>query len=109
VTEVVLKIIEEMSDGFLIINHEGRVRFFNEMLRKTTGLRSNDILSREMEFLAALGANGSGAPCVREAVINDRDGVPHRFVTSAIPVDSGRGTHFDPESIEDILNPSRRA
>jgi PAS domain S-box-containing protein len=93
VTEVVLKIIEEMSDGFLIINHEGRVLFFNDVLLRATGLRSNDILSREKEFLAALGIDGARSPSDREAIINDRGGAPHRFAITALPVDSGRGTY----------------
>ena len=91
--EVLLKIIEEFSDGFLIINREGRILFFNDALLKATGLRSTDIFTREKEFLENLGLLDENAPCDREAVINDRAGTPRRFTISSLEVEAEGGSY----------------
>jgi PAS domain S-box-containing protein len=46
-SDIGLKIIEELSDGFLILNARGEILFFNEVLLRMTGWRSKDILSQE--------------------------------------------------------------
>jgi PAS domain S-box-containing protein len=110
VKEVLLKIIEESSDGLLVVNREGRILFFNDVLLKTTGLRSTDILTREKEFLQNLVPLDEIAPGEREVVIQDRTGTPRRFTVSSLRVEaeggsyviarisavgtSDRGTHF---------------
>ncbi len=92
-TEVLLKIIEEFSDGFLIIDKEGKILFFNEVLLKSTGLRSNDILSHEKEFLDNLGVMKEPPPCEREALIEDRGGKPKRFIVSTMAVEGNQGLY----------------
>jgi PAS domain S-box-containing protein len=42
---VILKVFEEFSDGFLVINPKGEIIFFNEVLLRLTGWRSKDILT----------------------------------------------------------------
>jgi len=89
-TEVLLKIIEEFSDGFLIVNAEGRIVFFNEVLLRVTGLRSTDIFAREKEFLQNLGLSPVALPGEREVVVDDRGGTPRRFLLSSLSVDGGK-------------------
>jgi PAS domain S-box-containing protein len=93
VTEVLLKIIEEFSDGFLIVNEEGRIVFFNEVLLRTTGLRSADIFASEKKFLTNLGIGDMSPPCEREVLIEDRNGSPRRYVVSTLLVEGGRGQY----------------
>jgi PAS domain S-box-containing protein len=89
-----LKIIEEFADGFLIVNEAGKVLFFNEVLLKTTGLRANDILSREEEFLNGIRAADDGSGCEREAIIRDHDGLPRRFIVSSLAVEGSHGHYL---------------
>jgi PAS domain S-box-containing protein len=91
VTEVLLKIIEELSDGFLIVNREGKIVFFNEVLLKTTGLHSTDIFKREKEFLHEIGILENPPPCEHEALIEDRGGKPRRFIISTLAVEGSAG------------------
>ncbi|HTP59345.1 MAG TPA: PAS domain-containing protein, partial [Spirochaetia bacterium] len=90
-TELLLRIIEEFADGFLIINDEGKIVFFNEVFLKTAGLRANDILVRESEFLKDLRLDGGGLEREQETVILDRNGVARRFLVSSLLVESARG------------------
>jgi PAS domain S-box-containing protein len=93
VTEVLLKIIEELSDGFLIVNREGKIVFFNEVLLKTTGLRSTDIFEREKELLSNMGILKQAPPCEMEALIEDRGGTPRRFTVSTMSVEGSAGVY----------------
>jgi PAS domain S-box-containing protein len=86
VNEILLKIIEEFAEGFLIVNADGRIVFFNEALLKTTGLRTTDVLSREPELVRSLGVINHGMPCEHEVFIEDQGGVPRRFIVSALSV-----------------------
>ena len=92
-TEVLLKIIEELSDGFLIVNREGKIVFFNEVLLKTVGLHSTDIFTREKKFLQEIGIMDYPAPCEREALIEDRGGTPRRFTVSTLAVEGTAGLY----------------
>ena len=90
-TELLLKIIEEFADGFLIINDDGKIVFFNEVFLKATGLRANDILAREKAFLQDLHLDRGGLERERETAIADRKGLPHPFMVSSLLVESTRG------------------
>ncbi len=90
-TELLLKIIEEFADGFLIINDDGKIVFFNEVFLKATGLRANDILARENEFLQELHLDRGGLEREHETAIADRSGTAHRFMVSSLLVESTRG------------------
>ncbi|MGA2973959.1 MAG: HD domain-containing phosphohydrolase [Spirochaetia bacterium] len=90
VTEVLLKIIEEFTDGFLIVNEDGKIVFFNDVLLKTIGLHSTDIFSREKELLKDLGIVGRTQPSEREILIEDRNGTPQRFIVSTLSVEGTR-------------------
>ena len=50
---MILKVFEEFSDGFLILNRRGEIIFFNEVLLRLTGWKSKDILSGD-RFIAHL-------------------------------------------------------
>jgi PAS domain S-box-containing protein len=93
VTSVLLKIIEEFSDGFLIVNEDGRIVFFNELLLKTMGLRSADVFAQEQQLLGQMGIAAKGAPCEREVIIADREGIPRRLIVSALFVEGVRGNY----------------
>ena len=94
VTEVVLKIIEEFADGFLILNEEGRIVFFNELLLKTMGLRSADIFANEAGLLATLGLAAPFEPSEREVLVADRLGTPRRLLVSTLGVDGSKGQYI---------------
>jgi PAS domain S-box-containing protein len=94
VTEVVLKIIEEFSDGFLILNEDGRIVFFNELLLKTMGLRSADVFAHEADLLSHLGIASPYEPSEREVLVEDRGGTPRRLLVSTLAVDGSRGQYI---------------
>jgi PAS domain S-box-containing protein len=93
VTEVLLKIIEEISDGFLIVNTAGKIVFFNEVLLKATGLHSTDIFAHEEEFLKTTGILAKPPPCETEALIEDRGGTRRRFTVSTLAVQGSAGVY----------------
>jgi PAS domain S-box-containing protein len=92
-TDILLKIIEEFSDGFLIINGERKIVFFNEVLLKTVGLRASDVFSREAEFLRDL-AVFDGKQGEHEEEIEDRNGVVRRLSVFSLPVESENGEYL---------------
>ena len=92
-TDVLLTIIEELSDGFLVVNEQGTIVFFNDVLLKTIGLRSVDILTREKQLLDTLGLEKSAEPSSREVVIEDRTGVPRLFDVSTLAVEGEKGVY----------------
>ncbi len=91
-TDILLKIIEEFADGFLIINEEKRIVFFNDTLLKNTGLRSADILESEIEFLRTLGIS-NGDTSEHEAFVRGRDGGKHKVLVQAMPVHTEKGKY----------------
>jgi len=93
VTELVLRIIEEFADGFLIINEDGRIVFFNEVLLRTTGLHSDDILTREEPFLRTLGVTGAPFVAERRVMIEDREGSARPYSVSTLEVEGARGSY----------------
>ncbi len=89
-TDVFLKIIEEFADGFLILDGQRRVIFFNDVLQRSTGLRSQDIFAREDAFLGELGV--LDGQCASHTVdITDRDGTVRQFTVSSLAFESGHG------------------
>ncbi len=91
--DVMLKIIEEFADGFLIVNEAGKILFFNDVLLKTTGLRTQDILAREEEIVSNIRLGGRDADGERDLVIRDASGFPRRFIVSSLAVESSRGPY----------------
>ncbi len=92
-TDVFLKIIEEFADGFLILDKQRRVIFFNDVLQRDTGLRSQDIFAREDAFLGELGVrDGQSGPRVVD--ITSIDGTVRRFTVTCLAFDSGNGEYL---------------
>ena len=92
-TDVFLKIIEEFADGFLILDGQRRVIFFNDVLQRSTGLRSEDIFAREDAFLGELGV--LDGQCASHVVdIADRDGTVRQFTVSGLSFESGSGEYL---------------
>ncbi len=48
---VILRIIEEFTDGFLIVDGHGEVVFFNDAFLKMTGWNSSELRARQAEIL----------------------------------------------------------
>jgi len=92
-TDVFLKIIEEFADGFLILDQQRRVIFFNDVLQRATGLRSQDIFAREDAFLGELGVR-DGQCGSRVVDISDREGMVRRFDVTSLAFESGAGEYL---------------
>ena len=88
-----MKIIEELADGFLIVNENRRIVFFNEVLLKNTGLRSADILESEADFLQTLGI-GNHDPGEHEAVVHSRGAGRRKVRVSTMPVHTEHGEYL---------------
>jgi len=89
--DVILKIIETLSEGFLILDQDQEVLFFNEVLLQQTGWRSRDILvdRRFLEYI-------SPEKCrimERLAVIPGPDGQPQHFRVASFPVETESGEY----------------
>jgi PAS domain S-box-containing protein len=92
-TDVFLKIIDEFADGFIILDEQRRVIFFNDVLQRTTGLRSQDIFTRESALLGELGVlDGQGGSHAVD--ISDPEGTVRRFAVSSLAFDSGNGEYL---------------
>ncbi len=48
---VILRIIEEFTDGFLIVDGHGEVVFFNDVFLKLTGWNSSELRARQADIL----------------------------------------------------------
>jgi PAS domain S-box-containing protein len=92
-TDLLLKIIEEFTDGFLIVNQEGKIVFFNDVLLKTAGMRSADILTRDKEFLGMLGVCHEQAG-EHEEHIDDNAGRTRHVRVLTLPVESELGEYL---------------
>ena len=66
---VLLKIIEEISDGFMIINQDGELLFFNDVLLKLLKWRSMEVFARKKELLQVMNLK-PGDEARRRIVIN---------------------------------------
>jgi PAS domain S-box-containing protein len=88
---VILKVFEEFSDGFLVLNPKGEIIFFNEVLLRLTGWRSKDILSegRFIRHLDLPNARKSERPILLPHPLAE----PQRLRALAIDVDSDSGTY----------------
>ncbi len=89
--EILLKIIDEFADGFFIVNADRRIVFWNDVLLKSTGLCTTDVLARESELLTALSAAEKDGSCDHEVLIEDHGGTPRLFTISALTM----GAHHD--------------
>ncbi len=111
--DILLKIIEEFADGFLIINEENKIVFFNEVLLRSIGLRSGDILSQENEFIKRLGIDRNNSR-EHEEDLTDRDGNTRRYRISTLSVKGEHGEYLlvrvktAPDSSEEALERGRQ-
>ena len=92
-TDVFVKIIEEISEGFLILNHDHEILFFNEVLLKMLDLRSRDILIHEKEFLGYLNIPGI-LEGEKSLSIPNAHGVSRDFLVRALQVQSQDGHYI---------------
>ncbi|MBN1834555.1 MAG: PAS domain S-box protein [Spirochaetales bacterium] len=88
---MILKIIETLSDGFLILDQDKEVLFFNEVLLQQTGWRSRDILvdRRFLEYISP----DTCRIMERLAVIPGPEGEPRHFRVAAFPVEAESGEY----------------
>ncbi len=88
---MILKVFEEFSDGFLVLNPKGEIIFFNEVLLRLTGWRSKDILS-EGRFLPHLDLP-SARRSERPILLPRPQAEAQRLRAVAIDVESESGTY----------------
>jgi PAS domain S-box-containing protein len=88
---VILKVFEEFSDGFLILNHRGEIIFFNEVLLRLTGWRSRDILSGA-EFISHLNL-GEAHRAEQPILLPRPQAEAQRLRAVAFDVESESGTY----------------
>ncbi len=91
--DVLLRVIDEFADGFLVLDGQRHVLFFNDALLRTTGLHAQDILSGEVEFVRNLGVLQGGRP-MHIVEIPGRNGSPRRYMVSVLEVEGVRGQYF---------------
>jgi PAS domain S-box-containing protein len=90
-SDVILKVIEEFSDGFLILNDRKEIVFFNEVLLRVTGWRSRDILAGD-SFLQHLSIDKCRL-FERLTSIPDVEGNPHYFRVAAFTIEAEEGSY----------------
>lgn len=86
---VILRIIEEFIDGFLILDGRGEIVFFNDVFLRLTGWRSGELLARQVDILRGLDACKSGGPDRTTEILTPR-GV-QLFRVACFGVDSDHG------------------
>jgi len=91
--EIMIKVIEETSDGFLILNPNKEIIFFNEVFLRMMGLRSIDIFSQEKNLLLTMQIE-NGKENKQTIEVPDNNGVLHTFIIENFPVESALGRYF---------------
>ncbi len=91
--ELMIKVIEETSDGFLILNPKKEIIFFNEVFLRMMGLRSIDIFSQEKDLLGTTQI-GDGKESKLTIKVPDQKGVSHTFLLESFPVENVLGRYF---------------
>ncbi len=90
--EILVRMIEETSDGFLVLNPGRQILFFNEVFLRIMGLRSIEVFEREQEFLDRLRLE-QGQTGLRTVQLPDRGGAMHPFRIEAFGVEAERGLY----------------
>jgi len=91
--EIMIKVIEETSDGFLILNPKKEIIFFNEVFLRMMGLRSIDIFSQEKNLLLTMQIE-KGKETKKTIEVPDNKGVLHTFILENFPVESTLGRYY---------------
>jgi PAS domain S-box-containing protein len=91
--ELMIKVIEETSDGFLILNPKKEIIFFNEVFLRMMGLRSIDIFSHEKDLLRTIQIE-DGKESKQTIEMPDQKGVSHTFLLESFPVENVLGRYF---------------
>ena len=87
--DVILRIIEEFTDGFLILDCDGDIVFCNDAFLKMTGWRGDELRGRPAEILRGLGSPAADGE--RAAELLTRWGV-RLFHVASFVVDGDRGS-----------------
>lgn len=89
-SDVIIKIMEEIADGFLILSQKNEILFFNEVLLRMIGWKSKDIFDNEKQLLEYLKAESliQGESVV---VIPDSSGTEQKFLCAVFRVSSQNG------------------
>ncbi len=85
--------MEEIADGFLILNQKNEILFFNEVLLRMIKWKSKDVFDREKELLSFL--NSKNLITGEEIVtIPDTKGAQQRFKCAAFRISSQEGSYL---------------
>ncbi len=96
VDTVLLSIIEEVSDGILIINEDREVLFFNDVFSRMSSLRADEIISGKNSFLSPLGLEKpkEGMFSVKLPVKGSNNGEQRQFNVKISRLTTDNGYYF---------------
>ena len=90
--DILIRMIEETTDGFLILNPAQEILFFNEVFLRMMGLRSIEIFEREKQFVGSLHLQSESAG--RKAVqLPGQGGTLHPFHIEDFRVEAEHGSY----------------
>ncbi|NOY09906.1 MAG: PAS domain S-box protein [Spirochaetes bacterium] len=91
--ELILSIIEEFTDGFLILDSNRRIIFFNSALQNITGWKGIDFIKRETVFLQSLDlTNLNNSEEFR--TVPAPNGTEHAFKASLVKINNENGIFY---------------
>jgi len=92
-SNLILQIIEGVSDGILIQNEDGEILFFNEVFLKITKWNSHHLLSHQEEIVKQLGLTGMNGSSFENKVVRLK-GSEERFEMSGSQIESPGGSYY---------------
>ncbi len=90
--DILVRMIEETSDGFLVLDADQEIVFFNEVFLRMMGVRSIEILEREKRFLESLNLQPD-APGKRSIQVPDQSGALHPFNVEDFRIEAENGAY----------------
>ncbi len=91
---IFLNVLEEVSEGILILNEDGELLFFNEVFLKIIHGRAEEILGNEKSFLEKLNLSLPPAEGVSQVSFSDVDKVEHPLRLKSLSVEAQNGYYY---------------
>jgi PAS domain S-box-containing protein len=93
-SSIFLNIIEEVSEGILILKEDGELLFFNEVFLRITHWRAGDILGNEQRFLESLDLHPPIKEGTFRTTFTDPEGNPHPMRLKCLQIEAQPGRYF---------------
>ncbi len=93
-SSIFLNVIEEISEGILILNENGELLFFNDVFLRITHWRAGDILGNEQRFLESLDLHPPIEEGTFHTIFTDPEGNPHPMRLKCLSVEAQPGRYF---------------